>query len=567
MSEYVGSSVNSDVAVDGTWDAVVVGAGFAGMYMLQKLRELGLRTIVIEAGDDVGGTWYWNRYPGARCDVPSRDYSYSFSDKIQQEWSWSEMFSAQPEILSYANFVADTLNLRRDIRFATKVTSASYDGASNRWALATDRGDRIEARYVIMATGCLSMPKIPDIAGLSTFGGEIYYTSTWPKEAPSFAGKRVGVVGTGSSGIQVIPVVAEQAGHLTVFQRTPSFTLPARNKRISAEETEEIKANYPALRAKARQSPNCGLRPITDRSSFSVSDAERTEIFEQVWENGGITFGATFGDLVTNEEANAFAADFARNKIGQIVRDPAIAEKLKPYDYPIGTRRICLDTGYYETFNRANVTLADCLEDPIDHIDATGVVTKNARYDLDVLIFATGFDAMTGALLAMDIQGRDGVALKDKWKDGPKALLGVGVSGFPNMFMITGPGSPSVLSNVIGSIEQHVEWISDCIAYLREKEIATIEPDSSAELEWVQHVNDVADKTLYMKANSWFVGANIPGKPRVFMPYVGGCHNFRAICDDVASNGYRGFSLGGTPDKRAAGAAREEEKSADIAIG
>lgn len=527
----------------GDRDVVVVGAGFAGLYALHKFSGMGLSTIGFEAAGDVGGTWYWNRYPGARCDVQSQDYSFSFSESIQQEWAWSEIFAAQPEILAYANFVAEKLDLRRAFCFETRVTRVTFNDDTGCWFVETDRGDRINATYCVMATGCLSQPKLPDITGMDDFAGETYFTSRWPHETVNFAGKRVGVIGTGSSGIQAIPLIAEEAEHLYVFQRTPSFTLPARNRSMTAEQTAAIKRVYPELRARARQTPNCGLRPITDRKAFSVDQPTRDAIYEDVWRDGGITLGSTFADLVTDEDANRTASDFFRNKIGQVVVDPVVAERLKPYDYPIGTRRICLDTDYYETFNRANVSLVDVQTDPIDRIDAKGLSTGGRHYELDILVFATGFDAMTGALLAMDITGKAGRRLKEKWVDGPAAYLGIATAGFPNMFLITGPGSPSVLSNVIGSIEQHVEWVADCINHMRAIGADHIDPREDAEIDWVAHVNEVADSTLLPKANSWYIGANIPGKPRIFMPYAGGCHNYRKICDEVAADGYRGFVL------------------------
>jgi cyclohexanone monooxygenase len=524
-------------------DAIIVGAGFAGMYMLYKLRQIGLSVRVFESGSDVGGTWYWNRYPGARCDVPSTDYSYSFSDELQQEWNWTEMFAAQPEILEYLNHVADKFDLRRDMRFDSRVISATFDDDASYWTVVTDRNERVHARYCIMATGCLSTPKSPEIEGLETFAGETYYTARWPHREVDFSARRLGVIGTGSTGIQVIPVVAQQAAHLYVFQRTPSFTVPARNRPLDAQYMADVKSRYKELRAKARLTPSGSLRPITDRPAFSVSEEERQRIYNDVWEKGGVNFFSSFGDLLLNEDANKTAADFVRSKIEELVEDPDVANRLKPYGYPFASRRLCLDTDYYATFNRNNVTLVDTLADPIVAITPRGVKTRDREFNLDALIFATGFDAMTGTLLAIDIRGRNGRLLREKWAHGPRTMLGVAMEGFPNLFTITGPGSPSVLSNVVASIEQHVEWITDCITHMQQAGYVQIEPTAEAENGWVDHVNAVADATLFPKANSWYMGANVPGKPRVFMPYVGGLHNFRRICAEIAAKGYDGFRL------------------------
>jgi cyclohexanone monooxygenase len=524
-------------------DVVVVGAGFAGMYSLYRLRELGLSVRVFETGESVGGTWYWNRYPGARVDVPSLFYSYSFSSELQQEWSWPETYSAQPELLRYAEAVADRFDLRRDIAFETTVVRATYDDRAARWIIETDRGDRVSARYLVSAAGCLSDTNVPDFAGIESFRGEWYHTSRWPKEGVDLAGKRVGVVGTGSSGIQAIPVIAEQAAHLFVFQRTPNFSFPSAAKPMDPEVEREWKAHYDEHRAKDRVSYGGQHVEAPDRSALDVCDEERTQRYEALWNQGAFGVLQSFNDLRTSLEANETLAEFVRSKIRRIVRDPDVAERLCPKDHPVGTKRPCLDVGYYETFNRDNVTLVDVRADPIEEITPTGLRTTVASYDLDVIVFATGFDAMTGPLLRMGITGRNGLTLAEKWQNGARTYLGLTTVGFPNLFMITGPGSPSVLASMITAIEQHVDWIVDAIAYVGERSYDVIEPTPEAEDAWVDHVNAVADATLFGLANSWYVGANIPGKPRVILPYVGGLGPYRAKCDDVAAQGYEGFAL------------------------
>ncbi len=527
----------------GDFDAVIVGAGLAGLYMLHRLRGLGLSAQVYEAGGDVGGTWYWNRYPGARCDIESMDYSYSFSDELQQEWRWSERYAAQPEILRYIAHVADRFDLRRDIQFNTRVTAAHFDEAANRWAIATHGGERVTARFCIMAAGCLSTAQVPDFAGLETFAGAWYHTGNWPHAGVDFTGRRVGVIGTGASGIQAIPVIARQAARLFVFQRTPNFTIPAWNGPLDPEHERRLKANYAEHRRKNRESRTGFVVPVGEKPALEATPDERECAYEARWTRGGFGFTSAFADIGTNRDANETAAAFVRAKIRAIVRDPAVAEALSPRDHPIGTKRLPLDTDYYETYNRANVTLVDVRKDPIETITPTGLRTRGAAYELDSLVFATGFDAMTGTLLNIDIRGKGGCALKEKWADGPRTYLGIAVAGFPNLFIITGPGSPSVLSNMIVSIEQHVDWIADCLAYLRAHDVQSIEPTVAAEDAWVAHVNEVGDTTLYPLANSWYVGANIPGKPRVFMPYVGGVGAYRKRCDEVAAKGYEGFTL------------------------
>jgi cyclohexanone monooxygenase len=525
-------------------DAVIVGAGFAGLYMLYRLRALGFSARVYEAASGVGGTWYWNRYPGARCDVESLEYSYSFSPELDEEWCWTERYASQPEILRYLNYVADRFDLRRDIQFDTKVISAVFNETQNTWNVATSRGERVSATFCIMATGCLSAAKKPDFAGLDTFRGKCYQTSHWPHEGVDFSGQRVAVIGTGSSAIQAIPIIAEQAAHLFVFQRTPNFSVPARNGPISPEVLEDWSVNRARYRERARTSPFPILTlDRSDQPALATPPEERECAYEQRWQRGGVSLAGTFSDLIVNQEANDTAAEFVRSKIREIVRDPAVAEKLAPRDYPFATKRLCVDTGYYATFNHENVTLIDLRSTPIELITPQGLKTSEASYELDSIVFATGFDAMTGALCNIDIRGRAGVALKEKWSAGPRTYLGIMTAGFPNLFTITGPGSPSVLSNMVLAIEQHGDWIADCLTYLRQQQRASIEATDQAENEWVAHVNEVANYTLYPRANSWYMGANVPGKPRVFMPYIGGFGVYSEKCDEVARKGYAGFAI------------------------
>jgi len=532
-----------DSKVTANIDAVVVGAGLAGLYMLYRLRGLGLSARVYEAGKDVGGTWYWNRYPGARCDVDSMEYSYSFSEELQQEWHWTERYASQPEILRYINHVADRFDLRRDIQFETRVTMATFDEATSRWTVQTDRGERTSAQFCIMATGCLSTAQEPQFPGLETFAGPWYHTGRWPHEGVDFTGQRVGVVGTGSSAIQSIPIIAQQAQHLYVFQRTPNFSIPAQNAPLDPEFERRWKAQYSELRRQERESRGGFIAERPDLSALEVSPEEREREYEARWGRGGFGLTGAYRDLLISRDANETAAEFVRAKIRATVRDAAVAEALSPTDYPIGTKRLCLDTGYYETYNRDNVTLVDIRKAPIITFTPGGLRTQHAEYELDSVVFAIGFDAMTGPLLGVDIRGRGGNSLREKWAAGPSTYLGLAIAGFPNLFTITGPGSPSVLSNMIVSIEQHAEWIADCIAHLRARGFDTIEPTEAAEAAWVAHVNELGNATLYPAANSWYMGANIPGKPRVFMPYIGGVGRYRAKCDDVAAKGYEGFTL------------------------
>jgi cyclohexanone monooxygenase len=524
-------------------DVVIVGAGFGGMYMLHRVRELGLSAIVFDVAAGVGGTWYWNRYPGARCDVESMQYSYSFSEDLQQAWEWSEVFAGQPEILRYANFVADRLDLRRDMRFETRVTGAEFNEATHRWTVRTDRGDLVSARFCVMATGCLSAARMPDFPGLDSFEGKTYHTGQWPHAGVDFTGLRVGVVGTGSSAIQSIPVIAEQAAHVTVFQRTPNFSIPSRNRPMSQDYARSWKDVYPEKRAEARMTRNGILANPNDQSAIETPEQERLAVLEERWESGGTTFMAAFNDLIFNKASNDTAAEFVRGKIRAMVKDPARAALLAPTSHPIGTKRICVDTDYYLTYNKPNVDLVDVRDAPIEAVTPDGLLVGGKEYQFDAIVFATGFDAMTGALTRMGIVGRGGEALADKWEAGPRTYLGLMTAGFPNMFMITGPGSPSVLSNMMVSIEQHVDWIASCLRDLIVRQTDCIEATVSAEDAWVEHVNEVAHTTLYPSAASWYMGANIPGKPRVFMPYIGGVGAYRLKCDEVAANGYEGFSL------------------------
>jgi cyclohexanone monooxygenase len=532
-------------------DAIVVGAGFGGMYMLHKLREQGFTARVFEQGGGVGGTWYWNRYPGARCDVESMQYSYSFSDDLQNEWDWTEKYAPQPEILSYANHVADRFDLRRDIQFNTRVLSAVFDETAEHWQVTTDDGGVHAARFVVLATGCLSNARVPDIAGLGDFKGRVYHTGHWPHEEVDFTGLRVGVIGTGSSAIQSIPVIAAQASELTVFQRTPNFSVPARNAKLTDDERNKVRAGYAELRRKAKwEMKNAIVTELSDKGALDDDEATRTAKYQSRWDRGGITFNATYNNLALSKPANDTAAEFIRSKIEEIVKDPKTAKLLQPNDHPVGSKRICVDTDYFETYNLPHVKLVDLRSTPITRITAEGVDCSDAHYACDALVLATGFDAMTGSVAKIDIRGRGGETLNAKWAAGPRTYLGLMSAGFPNIFFITGPGSPSVLTNMIVSIEQHVEWIADCLVSMRARSATTIEADVTAEDKWVAHVNEVAHGTLYPTANSWYMGANIPGKPRIFMPYIGGAGVYRQICDDVAAKGYEGFIMGGADEVR-----------------
>jgi cation diffusion facilitator CzcD-associated flavoprotein CzcO len=523
--------------------AVVVGAGFAGMYMLHKLRGLGLRVRVVEAGGSVGGTWYWNRYPGARVDTETMFYSYQFSNELQQEWEWSERYPSQGELHGYAKHVADRFELWPDIQFDSPVEKATWDEATRRWTIETADGTQLISQYCVMATGCLSSVNTPKFKGLENFAGPVHHTARWPEAGVDFTGQRVAVIGTGSSGVQSIPVIAEQAAGLTVFQRTGNYVIPAHNRPIDPAEAAEIKANYPALRAKASASFSGNYFPVGGPSAVEASEEERNREYEARWATGGLAFMAAYADFMTSEEANETASEFIRNKIRGIVKDSATAELLAPKQLFM-CKRLCVGIDYYETYNRENVSLVDVSETVIDEILPEGVRVGDQVYEADAIVLATGFDAMTGALKRIDIRGVENASLRDLWEDGPRAYLGLAISKFPNMFIITGPGSPSVLTNMIPSIEQHVNWITDCLAHMQGQGLSRVEPEPEAQETWVAHVNEIADLSMRSTCSSWYLGSNVDGKPRVFMPYIGGFPAYTRKCDEIAAAGYAGFSFG-----------------------
>jgi len=529
----------------GAYVALIIGAGFSGLYQLLCLRDrLGLSALVLEAGDGVGGTWYWNRYPGARCDSESHSYSYYFSEELLRDWEWSERYPEQPEILRYLNHVADRFDLRRDIRFGTRVRAAHYDEGENLWRVVTEAGESLAARFLITAVGCLSTANVPAIPGLDGFEGAWYHTGQWPHGGVDFTGKRVGQIGTGSTGIQAAPVIAAQAAHLTVFQRTANYSVPARNAPLPPEFLRWCKENHAEIRRVMHSTTNGHPFTISERSALDATPEERRAAYEAAWDKGGLQFRAAFRDILTDKAANDTAAEFIREKIRGIVKDPETAAKLTAFDHPFAAKRPPIDTEYFETFNRPNVSLVDVRASPIERITPRGIKTRDAEYELDAIVFATGFDAMTGPLLNIDIRAHAGRRLRDAWDAGPRTFLGLAVAGFPNLFTVTGPGSPSVLCNMPVAIEQHVEWITDCIAHLRRRGLGRIEAEPGAADRWVEHVNEAADATLLPQASSsWYLGANVPGKPRVFMPYAGGMARYRGICEDVAAKGYEGFVL------------------------
>jgi cation diffusion facilitator CzcD-associated flavoprotein CzcO len=527
-------------------DVVVVGSGFSGLYMVHKIRQLGLTLQAFEAGSDVGGTWYWNRYPGARCDSESFCYSYRFDEDLQQEWHWTERYPAQPEILSYLRHVADRFDLRRSFQFNTRVVSAAFDEAVGRWAIETDAGRPVTATYLVTAVGNLSVPNRPDVPGLDRFTGRWYHTGRWPGEGVNLAGARVGVIGTGSSGVQIVPVLAESVAALTVFQRTPQYMLPAQNRPMDEETEREWKSHYRERRELERTSADGTPFPTTTDSVLEATPDERHARFEEWWRVGGFRFmHGTYADLTSSLEANQFLADYVRSKTDEIVRDPATAALLKPTDYPMGAKRIPLTNGYYEAYNRDNVHLVDVLRNPVREVTESGILLEDGTlHELDVIVFATGYDAITGPLLAMDIHGRGGQRLADKWKAGPRSYLAAAVAGFPNLFTVVGPGGPAAVTNVPPSIEQHVEWIAGFLGYFARREMPIAEAAVAAEDAWCDEVSREAAKTLYPYARtSWYMGSNVPGKPRVFMAYTGGLNRFTRICDEVAADGYRGFQL------------------------
>ena len=532
-------------------DALIVGAGFSGMYLLHRLRGAGFRARVYEAGGGVGGTWYWNRYPGARCDVESMFYSYQFDDALQQDWEWTERYAVQPDILRYANHVADRFALWPDMQFDTRVAATHWDDAAGLWSVRLEpeggAPETVTARFCIMATGCLSTANLPEIPGRDSFRGATYHTGRWPHEAVDFTGLRVAVIGTGSSAIQAIPAIARQAAQVTVFQRTANYSIPAHNRPLDPAAVAGIKANYRALREEAKTRFGCFLVDLPRPSALAESPEAREAEFERRWRNGGLAFMASYQDLLFDPEANDTAADFVRARIRETVDDPETARKLMPTNV-IGCKRMCVDTGYFETYNRPNVRLIDINDRPIREITASGVAIEGVaiegeEIEADAIVFATGFDAMTGSLFRIDIRGRDGLPLRTAWDGGPRTYLGLAVNGFPNLFTITGPGSPSVLTNMMPSIEQHVEWVTDCIEALRDRGAAVIEAERAAQDDWVGHVNDLANASLRSTCSSWYIGANVPGKPRVFMPYIGGYPAYAARCADVAAADYEGFAI------------------------
>ena len=524
-------------------DVVVVGAGFSGLYLLYRLRKAGFSTRVFERGGDVGGTWYWNRYPGTRCDVESLQYSYSFDEQLQQDWHWPEKFSAQPDILAYANHVADRFNLKKDIEFNIEVKASWFDENLKTWKITTNTGEEINAQYFIMATGCISTTQIPNIKGLSDYVGNTFHTGDWPHEEVDFSGQSIAVIGTGSSGIQSIPVLSKQAKKLTVFQRTPNYSIPSQNEPMTKKYERSWKDVYSERRKEMRYSAHGSLKDLNDVPALSVDEDQRQELYTKRWAIGGTGFLGSFNDLLTNADANYTAAEYVRQQIKRVVKDKETAEILCPRSYPIGTKRICIDTGYFETYNRENVKLVDISKTPIQRLVTDGIIVDDQLYPFDSIIFATGFDAMTGSIFNVDIKGRDGLALKEKWNAGPKTYLGLMSASFPNLFMITGPGSPSVKSNMIMSIEQHVDLVIETLLSMRRKGLSVVEPELEAENKWVDHVQEVANKTLFPQANSWYMGANIPGKPRLFMPYIGGVGAYREICEEIVANNYRGFKF------------------------
>ena len=523
------------------YDALIVGAGFAGMYMLHRLREAGFDAHAVEAGSGVGGTWYWNRYPGARCDVPSVEYSYSFSPELEAEWRWSERYAAQPEILRYLQHVAQRFDLERDISFDTRIARADWDEAAARWRVQTEGGASWIARQLILATGALSEPRTPDLPGLENFAGPILHTAKWD-ESVSLEGRNVALFGTGSSGIQAVPQLARVAERLTVFQRTPNFAVPASNRPLSDAEWRASRATLTDNRAAARE----GFLGFFDNprpGNAKEADPEaREQRFAEQWNAGTAGLLLSYEDLVIDEESNAHAAEFARRKIAELVDDPEKIRKLTPRGYPLGSRRLCSEIGFYESMNRENVALVDVREEPVEEVHAAAIATSDASYPADAIVFATGFDACVGAIKAIDIRGRNGISLHEEWDNGPHSYLGLAIAGFPNLFTITGPGSPSVLSNVVLSIEQHVDWIAQCLTHMREGGFSAIEATEDAESEWMEHAHEVAQQTLFPRADSWYQGRTRDGR-QVFMPYVGGCGPYRAKCDAVAGAGYAGFRL------------------------
>jgi len=524
-------------------DAIVVGAGFGGLVMVHGLRALGLQVQGIERGGDVGGTWYWNRYPGCRCDVESMEYSYQFSKELEQEWNWSQRYSPQPEILAYAQYVADRFNLRPVFRFNTEVVGANWSETDGLWKVRIAPGETLTCRFLIMATGCLSSTNTPAFPGLASFKGTTCHTGAWPHEGVDFTGQRVAVIGTGSSAIQSIPLIARQAAALTVFQRTANYSIPAHNSALDPAWARNIKANYADLRARNWNQP-AAFGAFYTRNGDSVltaSPEERESRFEKHWAMGGFMFLSAFSDLMMNVEANQMAAEFVRNKIRATVRDPVTARLLCPQGV-IACKRLCADTGYFETYNLPHVRLVDVSKHPVERLTPTGIVTQDKLYEFDAIVFATGFDAMTGSLLRMNIVGRNELTLREKWQAGPRTYLGLMTEGFPNLYMMTGPGSPSVLANMITGVEHHAGFIAEQIEWLGKQRNTRIEAVAAAENEWVGVVNQRSEATLYPRCNSWYLGANVPGKPRVFMPYIGWPDYVQRL-KEIAGEGYPGFAV------------------------
>lgn len=520
-------------------DVLIVGGGFGGMYATFKFREMGYKIQSFEAGGGLGGVWYWNRYPGARVDLPSIDYSFSFSPEVEQEWTWSEQFAAQPELLEYINFVGKRLDLNKHYQFNTRVNRAQWDEARKLWVLRTDKGETWEAPYCIMATGPLSVPKDPEIPGLSRFKGDLYRAARWPHQEVRFEGKRVGVIGTGSTGIQIVQEVGKTAGELFVFQRTPSFTMPMRNVKLAPDYVAQVKRHYPGLREAARNSAVGGLRPQSTRAFFSCTPEQRKTLLEDAWKNGGLAMLGTFSDLLFNEEANAEVADFVRGKISEVVKDPVTAEALKPKDYPIFARRPCLDTSYYETYNQPNVHLVDLFKENILEITEKGVRTDKGEYELDILILATGYDGLTGALTAFDVVGKDGQTVNQKWKDGAKSYLGILMEGFPNLFMTTGPTGPAALANIIRISENDVDWIAELMVHMEKNGMAAAEVTREAEEGWMNVVSTLGSRSLLLKAKTWYLGANVKDKPLGLTLFTGGFHKYREYCSAGKQDGYQ----------------------------
>ena len=526
-------------------DAVIVGAGISGMYQLHKLREIGLTAKVFETGTGVGGTWYWNRYPGARFDSESYSYGYSFSEELLQEWNWNEHFSPQPDNLKYLEYVADKFDLRKDIQFSTRVVSAHYGDDENKWTVTTDNGMTIKSQFFITAVGVLSTPFTPEIPGLKNFEKDSWHTANWPKEHVGFEGKKVGVIGTGATAVQLIQEVAKTVGELTVFQRTANFCKPIGNRLITDEEQKDIKKNYPKIFQRCKETFGSFLADFEKRSAFDVTPEEREARYEELWNEPGFGFWlGTYEDILTDPKANETQAEFVRNKIRSRVHDPKVAEMLCPKGHPFGTKRVPLENQYYEVYNQKNVELVDIKATPIEMVTANGVQTTEKEYEFDMLLLATGFDTVTGSLDGIEIRGSGGIALKEKWADGPKTYLGMGSSGFPNMFTVVGPHNGATFCNIPRCIEQNVEWVTDCLKYMKDNDISRIDPNKDAEEEWTEHVQDVASGTLFTKADSWFMGANIPGKPRQMYLYAGGSPLYRKTCDRVAENNYEGYTLG-----------------------